>query len=263
MILKRRVALDGVYLDQVDSRILISRVEPAAGVEDIGAVDIAGRAGQRITGRHRATQDVAVGFRIREFGRSTAGMEERAEVLEKATAWAAAGGYLTVNYKPGRRMRVVLAQEPAEGSLWDYTKEFLMTFRAYRVPYWEDAEETTYEFDEGTGGTGEILIGGSAETQAEIEIENVSGGVIDSCTVSIGGKTMVLSGIALTASETLAIEHMDGLVRIYARDGISTRSLMAKRTGAGDFLITPGYQAVSFSTDGDCWATVKWRNRYL
>ena len=263
MILKRRVALDGVYLDQVDSRILISRVEPAAGAEDIGAVDIAGRAGQRMTGRHRGTKDVAVGFRINARGRSTDGMAARAEVFEKATAWAAAGGYLTVNYKPGRRMRVVMAQEPTEGSLWDYTREFVITFRAYGVPYWEDAEENTEEIGEGTEGSAEILIGGSAETQAEIEIANAGDGVIDSCVVTVGGKTMTFSGIALAASETLVIDHLDGLVRLYARDGISTRSLMANRTGAGDFLAAPGYQTVSFSADGACLATVKWRNRYL
>ena len=77
MILKRRVALNGVWLDEVDSRIAVSSVEPGDGRENISAVDAAAGYGSRITGERRQTVDMTVKFRIHEKGRSEAGMQAR------------------------------------------------------------------------------------------------------------------------------------------------------------------------------------------
>ena len=66
MILSKRVALDGVQLDSVDSRILIQRVETAAGKETIDAASLWGGSGSRVTGIHRDSLDVVVSFSINE-----------------------------------------------------------------------------------------------------------------------------------------------------------------------------------------------------
>jgi len=268
MQLKRRVALGGVQLDEVDSRIVISSVEPGDGKENFTAVDAAAGFGQRVTGYRRQTVDMVVKFRIHERGKTTSAQQERAEVLEKVNAWAAPGGVLTVNYKPGRRLNVVLVQAPGEGSLWDYTKEFQMTFRAYAIPYWEQETAQTAAFGGNTaGGSGNITVEGSAETQVNVELANTSGMAINNATVTVGGKTMSFTGIGLGANEALVIDHTDeGLLRIRIRSAGGTyRSAMALRSvsSADDFRTKPGTYGASYSAQRACRMTVSWRARYL
>ena len=263
MQMKRRVALNGNQLDEVDSRIVISAVEPGDGRENISAADTAGGFGQRITGRHRSTLDVIVRFRILEHGRSTDGMAAREAVLEKVNAWAAGGGTLTVGYKTGRRLNVVLAQVPGPGSMWDYTKEFQLTFRAYAIPYWEDASQSAAEI---AAGGSNILIRGSAEAQVNAQLTNAGSGAISEATISIGGVIMSFESLGLAAGEVLVIDHTeDGLLRIRINNDGTYRSAMAKRTAgsADDFLIGPGTKNCYCSTDGDAALGLTWRNRYL
>ena len=264
MQLKRRVALNGVWLDSVDNRIVVSGIEPADGRENISAVDAASGYGQRITGHRRSTLDMVVRFSIFENGKSVTGMQNRAEVLEKVNAWASPGGLLTVNYKPGRQLRVVLAQAPGEGSLWDYTKEFQITFRAYAIPYWEDsAPDSTKVGSDGTSGSKSVLFGGSADTQTDVELKNMGSSTANAVTVTVDGKTMTFSSLGLVAGESLIIDHVDGLVRIRIKNGSTYRSAMDKRSGANDLIASPGSRACSYTADQNCRMTVNWRSRYL
>ena len=265
MKLSRRVALNGRFLDDVDDRIVISGIESAEGKENIQAVDTAAGFGQRITKSQRTTLDIAVKFKLLQRSRTPDNMTERSQLLEKVNAWAAPGGWLTVNYRPDRRIQVVLVQAPGEGSLWDYTKEFQMIFRAFTVPYWEEVAQNILSTD-GWLNTGSVLmdIGGSAATQCSVELENTSGAAIDACTVNLGGKVMNFDTLGLAGEETLVIDHQDSLVRIWIRNkNGSIRSAMSKRTGANDFLLKPGVYAGSFSARRACRMTVSWRNRYL
>lgn len=267
MQLVRRVALDGVYLDDVDSRICISSVEMADAKETINAVDSAARNGQRITAQRRSNVDIVIKFRMLEHGKTVAGEQARAELLEAINAWAALGGYLTTNYKPDRRIYVILAQAPGEGSLWDYTKEFQLTFRAYGIPYWEQGAARTVSFGgTATTGVGSAAVEGSANTQLSVELKNTSGMPITTATITAGG-TMTFTGLGLAAGETLVIDHTEtGLVRIRIRSSAGVyRSAMAARTAssADDFVAGPGACACSFTAQRACRMTVSWRARYL
>jgi len=264
MILTRRVALNGNQLDQVDSRIVISGIEPGDGKENISAVDAASGFGQRITSNRRSTVDMVVKFRLMEHGRDVTALGERAEILEKVNAWAAPGGVMTVNYKTGRQLNVILVQAPGEGSLWDYTKEFTLTFRAYAVPYWEDSTESTETIATADdSGSKNITVGGSAETQADIEVTNGNDGTLDTLTLTIGGKQMAFTGLGVGAGEKLVIDHADGMIRIRKTYVYAYVSVMACRTGADDFFMAPGTVACSYTAGQDCTVKVNWRNRYL
>ena len=265
MELKRRVALNNVQLDAVDSRICISSVEPGDGKENISAVDAAAGYGQRITGNRRSMVDMVVKFRIHEKGKTTAGLQARSEVLEKVNAWAAPGGALTVNYRPGRRLNVILAQAPGEGSLWDFTKEFQITFRAYAIPFWEDNTQSSKQIDTDASGETTITTGGSAKTQIDFTMLNTSGSTINTASITAGGQTMTFADLGLANGETLTIDHTaDGLLRIrILGTGGAYRSAMAARSGANDFLIDAGTRTVSYSAGGNCTVTAVWRARYL
>lgn len=270
MILKRRVALNGVWLDEVDDRICISSVEPGDGKENISAVDSAVGFGSRITGQHRSTVDMIVKFRILNTGRTEKGLQARAKVLEKVNKWARNGGALTVNYKADRRLNVILAQAPGEGSLWDYTKEFQITFRAYALPYWEqDPAESAVQTAANTNKL--IKIDGSAETQIDVTLKNISGQTINTATVQISksgaSRTIQLTNLGLAGNEALVIDHKDGLIRIriLGANGTSYRSAMANRTSGSDddLKLAPGNWNARYTADRACEMTVSWRARYL
>ena len=268
MQLNRRVALNGIWLDELDYRIVISGVEPSDGKENISAVDAAAGFGQRITSNRRSTLDIVVRFRLLERGRTPEGMQARAELLEKVNTWAAGGGWLTVNYKPDRRLRVILAQAPGEGGMWDFSKEFTLTFRAYGIPYWEK-ETPVSQTTAGNymSGSGVLSVEGSAKTQANVELRNMSGMNVASASMTIAGKTMTFSGLGLGANETLVVDHSDdGLVRIRIRTaGGSYRSAMALRSAdsADDYVISPGQSSFSYTSQRSCRMTVSWRARFL
>lgn len=267
MVLMRRVALNGVNLDDVDSRICISSLETADGKETINAVDTAAGFGQRITEQRRTTLDIVLTFKLFEHGNSTLGMQARAELLEKVNAWARPGGYLTVNFKPDRRVYVILVQAPGEGSLRDYSKEFQMTFRAYGIPYWEQENaRSVITGGSNSYGSGNITVEGSAKTQVNVTLENTSGGTINTASVTVAGKTMNFTGLGMGGSEALVIDHDDnGLLRIRIRSGGGYRSVMACRSSASvdDFIVTPGVCTVSFSAQRACRMISTWRGRYL
>ena len=264
MLLTRRVALNGVWLDELDSRIVINGIEPGEGRENIGATETAGGFGQRITFNRRSTVDIVVRFSLLQHGKSEAGMIERSQLLERVIAWARPGGYLTLNYKPDRRLSVVLVQAPGEGSMREFAKEFTLTFRAYTVPFWEQETAQSAQLSAGamTGGR-LVVVDGSADTQFDAEVVNVSGMTVNDVTINIGNKTMVFSNLGLAGGETLLVDHLDGLVRIRIRRPGSYRSAMAYRSGADDFLVSPGSQNCTFSASRACRVTVSWRARYL
>jgi len=267
MQLSRRVALGGVQLDAANSAIVIRGVETADGKESITAVGTAAGFGQRVTGARRDTMDIVVRFAIDIRKTNLSG---RAAALEDANAWAAraaGGAWMTVNYRSGRRIFVRLVQAPGEGNIRDWVKEFQMTFRAYEIPYWEDAEESTKSAESGTSGLEAFTIGGSAPAQIDITVENTGEGTINEISIAAGGKSMAFADLGLLAGETLYIDHTDsGLVRIRIKDSNNTyRSAMAKRasTADDDYLAQPGTTSFSYLADGSCTVTAGWRARYL
>jgi len=267
MQLTRRVALNGVWLDEIDSRICISSIEPGDGKENISAVDAAAGYGQRITGNRRQMVDMVIKFRMLEHGHNVTGLTERSQLLEKVNAWAAAGGVLTVNYKPDRRLNVILVQAPGEGSLWDYTRELQLTFRAYRIPYWEDENISSATVGgNNSSGTGAASIGGSVKTQVSAMLENTSGMNINTAAVTIGGKSMYFTGLGLGNNEALVIDYSgDGILRIRIRSagGIYRSAMACRSDSSADEFVAIGDVTISFSAQRACRLTASWRCRYL
>lgn len=269
MITSKRAALNGTELDEIHDRIVIHGIETGDGKEQISAVSSAAGNGQRVTGKRRDSLDVTVKFGI-DIPRTD--MVARAEALELVNGWASSaanGAFLTVNYKPGRRLRVRLAQAPGEGNLWEWTKDYTIVFRAYEIPYWEDDEAESAEI--GTvsmTAAGSFSAGGTAPAVVAVELQNMSGAEIKKVTnITAGVNRMAFDALGLMANETLVIDHGEtGLVRIRIRAADGTyRSAMAARTpeSADDFAVNPGDNAAGFEAQRACRMTVLWRCRYL
>ena len=260
MILKRRVALNGVWLDELDERIIISGIDEAAGKDTIRNTASAFGDGSRVTGKRRDTVDIAVKFAMNI---KNGDMEARSLLLERVIAWAAAGGWLTLNYRPNRQIYVMLAQAPGEGDLYNWINEYTITFRAYSVPYWMDVNVTQVASGIASSGSLGIVLPGSARSVADVIVENKSGKTIQTVNLTINGNGMSFNSLGLGGSSALTIEHVHTDRLFYFRARIGGASVMNKRSGANDFYLNPGYNAISFSSERAVRVTVSARGRYL
>ena len=261
MILKRRVALNGVHLDSLDERIIITGIDEAAGKDNITATMSINGSGQRVVKKRRDTLDVTVKFTM---AIKNDDMAARALLLEAVNAWAAKGGWLTVNYRPDRRLSVVLAQAPGGGDQFNWANEYTLVFRAYAVPYWEDAAPATATSGTGSSGSMQITVPGSAETVADVIVANKSGAAIAKVELTIGGKYMKFeTGTILASGQSLVIDHPQTVNQIYFRATVNGSSVMRYRTGANDFTVQPGNVGISFSASRAVQVTVNVKGRHL
>lgn len=260
MILAHRVALNNIWLDELDERINIKAINEGAGKETISAQSAAGGYGQRVTGRHRDTLDVTVQFSLL-IGPDN--MQERSTLLEKINGWAAEGGYLKVNYKAGRRLNVLCVQAPGAGDQYEWTTVYQITFRAYGVPFWEDDAET-YTFGRSADtGRFTLTVPGNTETVCNIQVLNVSGATINSIEVTVAGKQMVFTNLGLGGGQTLNINHVDTGKIAYLEIKIGSTSVMHRRTGVDDFIVKPGQNAIGWTATRAVTVTAGARGRYL
>lgn len=260
MQLKRRVALGGTQLDSLDNRILISGIDEAAGKETISAVSVGGADGQRITNRRRDTLDITIKFTMNI---KNSDMAARSTLLDKVNKWAQPGGVLTVGHRSGKRLNVVLAQAPGGGDMFNWTNEYTIVFRAYTVPYWEDVTATSAEMTQDDTGTGSITVPGSANTVADVTIVNKSGDTLDAVSLTINNCIIGFSGLGLANNGSLVIDHVTAGGVYAMRAKIGTTSVLAKKTGADEFVLKPGANSISWTAGGDVAITVSARGRYL
>lgn len=261
MILSRRIALDGVELDQIDEAVVIQSIDPGTPTENVSAADRMGGWGQRITEEHQQVLEARVSYGINIPKRQLA---QRRQVFDAVNAWALQKGWLTINWMEGRRMWVEKAVLPGSGDLWDWTATFTIAFRAYGVPFWQDSTATEATIAAEDEGEGTITVPGLTETVCDARITNVSGSTIDTMTVAIGMSIFSFTGLGLADGEVLEITHDETgilIIRIYT--GEMVRTALDKRTGGSDDLyVRPGSNAIAI-TGGNVEATVSCFGRYV
>lgn len=267
MQLMHRVALDGVELDSVDSRIMISKIETGDGKDNVQTVSLWGDStGSRVTNVHRDSLDITVKFRIRLKKRN---MAEREEVIEKVNAWAFSGGWLTTNYKDNRRIRVFRQQAATPGDPWEWTKEYAVVFRACGVPYWQEEKPNSVQKQSVSSANLVVGVNGSARTVLEAEFKNTSNAACNTFSLTTNESQMSFSSLGLAAGETLVIDHNDtgkkSLLRIRIKNTSGAyRSAMSKRTtgSSDDLYISPGTKTVAMAAGKAGTITLKCRGRY-
>lgn len=263
MILSRRAALDGAQLDAVDSRILIQAIDIQAGKESISTASPGGTDGLRVTAWKRDSLDILIRFSINEKSYRPA---NRDTVFEKVMTWAAGGGWLTVNYKSGKRIRVVPVQYPGEGDILNRENSYNITFRAHGVPWWQDASPATVTRT-GASGTTSITVGGNQPTFLEFTFKNTGSGTINTLTIACNWASYTFSSLGLAAGETLVCDHLDDgkkclqRIRIQSSGG-TYRSAMAKRVGSDELYANPGSNTVTYSAGASGTLTLTAAGRY-
>lgn len=264
MQLRRRVQLGDAQLDELDSRILVTGVEEEAARLSYSAVSRFGAPGQRVTSMHRDTLDVTVKFALRIKKND---LVARSELFEKVAGWAMGGGWLRLNYRPNRRLRVVCVTLPAAGDQVAWETEYEITFRAYGVPYWQQVTPVTLTVNSTKSMSRSMEIPGTADSVLNLEFENISGMEINTLSVGTEENSFSFKSLGLKAGETLVINHTaEGLLRIRIRTAAgSTRSALAKRTedSADDLTVSPGTATVTLTAQRAGKVTLSCYGRYV
>ena len=258
MILSRRIALNGVQLDELYERIVIREISFGEVQETVSATSRMGGAGQRITGEHYETMEVSVSFAIMVPAKD---MITRRRIYEDVCRWAQQRGWLTVNFMPERRLYVDKTQIRGAGDMRDWTGEYSITFKAYSVPFWQDIVPISVSKTSVSSSTFNMMIPGQFRTVADAEFTNTSGSAVTTFSLTVDGNTIALTGLTLANNKKLSIYHEDnGILRIKA-DGTSVYD---KRTtaSADDLYADPGVAAVSMTAGGAGTLKVSVRGRY-
>ena len=246
-------ALNGVELHSVDPAIYIQRVNEGAPGMDVSAGNRSGNVGQHLNGIYRKTLDVDVVFSVNVPKRETA---RRANILQQVSAWAAAGGDLTVNYRDRQKLRVRCVSFPEISGIDQWTDNYTLTFRAFQVPYWvsQDAESAT--ISAGTSGSATLRLRESAGGKLCFEATNGSGSTVNAVTVSANGKTITFSSLGLANGEKLIGDYDNNdIQRLRILNGGTYRSVLDKRTGADDVPLKYGGNTVSVTSG----AALSWK----
>ena len=258
MILSRRIALNGVELDEIHDAIVIRGVNTGIPHERLEAINRMGGWGQRVTRQHWESMDVTVTFAI-DVPKTN--LELRREIWEDVVSWALECGWLTVNFMEGKRVCIDSVTLPSSGDMRDWTGEFALTFRAYSVPFWQDTEPTAIAARSVTTFSRQLGVRGQFRTVAEVVFKNTSGSAMTTFSITVGSNTIALTGISLANGAELVITHgTDGLLRVTA----GGTSVYNKITAASsdDLYVDPGTAAISMTAGKSGNVTVSAYGRY-
>lgn len=247
--------INNVSLRELDGRILVRAVneQPSQSVLTYG--DNPGRDGQRLLTRTRDTRRVVITFAVREIRDLAA----RASVVEMVNAWAQ-DGFLTVSYRPGRRLPVVVAGRATMQDPRSYQEDYSIQLDAPASPFWEDLTPQTLSIV-GASGQGKLLNLGSYCAFPEITV-TPTGGTLNTLTVSVGVDTFSFTGLGVVANTKLTIGHD---VRGFLRIGTASAGKLQCRTAASsdELIAQPGYNDVSVLAGTACRVEISVRGRYL
>ncbi len=223
MMTRYACALNGIPLHGIDDRIHVLDIVQLPPKMRIATAD-APLEGTHLIHQTRASLTVRVSFLIREYD-----VVARRSILQQICAWAASGGTLTINDRPGQQLRVVCTDLPRYSAM-AWLDELTLTFTAYEAPFWEDAAaaSATVSGDAGsTGGTGTLAIPGTAGyTPVHCTAINRGTAPLTTITLEVSGSAITLEGLSIAAGGAVAVE-MDG---VHLRIHSAGSSLLHTRT---------------------------------
>ena len=168
------VSMNGVSLNSLDERIILQRVNEGKPAQKYDTAQTGGRIGLLVTGYERTELQVDIEFSIADIRNYI----DRARILQQVNAWAAQGGTLTVNYRPGMRLSVLCSDMAAVGYVREWDKSYTLTMKAWGVPYWEGEEASTVDISRSTTAV-QLLNPGTAPAPLEMDFRGMQtfGGV--------------------------------------------------------------------------------------
>ena len=228
MITRYSAWLDGEGLQDIDKTIIILDIQeqlPQSRIQTAGWA--AGRDGTRFIRETTLTRSVTIRLQVREYD-----VTRRKTITSDVAAWAAKGGYLTINDRPGQRLKVRCSSLPVVASALKWTDTLIITLTAYEWPYWEDESTHSATLSGDTYAALDLYVPGNgpyAYMSGDLSFSGVS-----TVEISAGETQFTVQNV----SGSLKWGYEDGI--LYIRSG--NASVMAYRTpsSSDDLIVTPG-----------------------
>lgn len=239
MISRYEAYMDGVSLSSIDPAIYVLNIVPDSVQKQYNTNKVANRMGSRVVKASIESTSVTVNFEIHEYD-----TVKRDAICRKIQQWAD-GNVLEVSNKPEQQLECVCTEYPvADAKNW--TEELSMVFTAYNVPYWQEknAKNITVTTENETA-----YVPGNAPESLVSAVVTV-GSSITSCTLSVGSKSITLSGISASAGDTITLDYDEkNILRIKKNN----TSILNKRTAASaDDLTAVCGKYNTFSAPATC-----------
>lgn len=265
MITRYRAAMNGVQLDSLDDRIIITDIIEDAPSESV-TTNERPSGGTYLTAV--STQSITVRIAVEVHTQS---VSERRAVVAKIARWGQSG-FLTASDRPDQRIHIDKMTLPTLDSLkWTEALEFQLT--AYSCPWWEDIDAQTVTgntarySDAWFTNTGDMPM--TVDVTATVATGTMTGIILASGYTQDGTSvmehTMTFTGLTVAAGESFTLSHdSDGILHIEAA-GISV--LDKRSASSADDLIIPVDSLQRFVTcdagDGvTATLSVSYRRRY-
>lgn len=248
MISRYEAFMDGQALSAIDPSVYVLDIQTGDAKRSIRTSKVAGRPGSRVVKKESDSTSVTILFEIHEYDTA-----KRQDVCRRVQKWAN-GVILTVSDRPEQQLRSVCESFP-KANAKNWTEAVSMTFVGYNPPYWEEKNPTTVPVT----SSSDAYVPGNAPESLVSCVATVTSS-ISSLTLTVGSKSIVLSGIGAVANDKIYIGYDENNI-LYIKK--NTTSILDKRTGASaddlvakcgslnTFAVSTGATAV-FTTRG-CW----------
>lgn len=253
-----RVWLDGKGLTDIDPAIVILDVSHPVPQVSTQTVEHARYHGARMMRQKLGENSVTISFEIHEYNPAM-----RQSINDRVTAWAMAGGALTTDDRPGKRLHVVCTTPPSITSSKGWTNRMTMTFTAFDNPFWEDTNQTML-FLSGTSDGGDLYGPGSADNPF-VEAEIKPSGKLTALTINAADSSFSFTGLSIPSGKTLSI-YYDERMTLHIERTDTGASMLSKRTPeSDDDLIIPlgKFSRASYTANVNCSVMFKARGLYL
>lgn len=259
MLLRFEATLNGVAFSNIDEKLILRDIEEMRPRETQNESPRATYPGTRVSSRVRRALSVRLIFCVREYD-----ITKRADVLDKVAKWAANGGWLTINSRPGQQLYVRPDEMPSMGSSLKWTDDMYMTLTAYENPFWEAETAATLAITTSATTINGYLkpVGTYPTAYVSCYVTNTGSAALTQLTVRTPRSSIQLTGLNVPNGKTVSIGYSDDGILMITANGTSA---LANRTAssADDLIATCNAQnTVSATANVTIKATFTSRGRY-
>lgn len=227
-----------------DELVLVDIVEEEAKM-DTQTVPLGLKSGMMRTVNRRKSLSVKLKFCIR-----TQDVERRAALRDAVAAWAAKGGALKTNTRPGKILDVVADVPPALASSGKWTDELELTLTAYEIPYWQSEKMTSVSFfaqplDSGGYWIADLINpdGNAGEAELNAMIYHIGTGPLTRMKITCGDTFFEFDGLDIQPDSVITITYESGILSVLDFTQLEgDNSLLKYRTAesSDDLIATSG-----------------------
>lgn len=252
-------ALNGVRPADIDPAVVLLDVRESPAEVAVTTHAIAGRPGQRQGRTHVRALTVALDLEIHESDPT-----RRKAIAGSLARWAAPGGWLTVDDRPGQRLLVACDAPPALPSALHWTQPVTVTLTAREAPWWQEIAPVTVSAPSpAASGALSLRPTGDLPTPLEFTATNTGSGVLTAFSLTCAHGALRLDGLTWPPGAALTLAHDERGVLALRLDGASVLALRTPES-ADEVLLPPREESsVAWAAAGPVAVALAARGRCL